>query len=190
MKLTLTRKRGRGKRRDPAVLRKHTHDQLVKLWKECVKSFVIETSRYMAIDTGMSMASLLPLAAKVRLASTIRATISGASAGPRTGYTDMNFTYHRNQRKSIAHGRRLGDKAYQLRFGSPSNPALVFEFDIVVLQHHLHESLANYRRSKDWQSLERGREAFLATWNELLPVYINPAEINDWLITGVWKSAR
>ena len=166
------------------------HKQLEKLWKECVRAFIREASLRIAIDTGMSAASMLPLAAKVRLASFLRAQISGASRGTRRGYTDMDFTYNKSQMKSMAHGQRLGQKAYKLSFGSPLNPKLTFDFDIVVLQHWLHDSSSNYQRSSNWKSLEIAKAEFLSTWKRLLPTYINPIEINRWLITGVFRSAK
>jgi len=145
---------------------------------------------HIAIDTGMSMASMMPLAAKVQLATFLRSKISGSSGGTRRGYTDMNYNYSRSQQKSIAHGQRLGSKAYDLSFGSTLNPHMTFEFDIVVLQHHLHESSANYKQSHHWESLDRGKKAFLTAWNNLHSEYVNPIEINRWILTGVWRSAK
>lgn len=136
------------------------------------------------------MASMMPLAAKVQLASFLRGQITGVSSGPRSGYTDMNYNYSRSQQKSIAHGQRLGARAYDLTFGSTLNPHMTFEFNIVVLQHHLHESTANYQRSHNWQSMDAGKKAFLDAWNILYDDYINPQDINRWILTGVWRAKQ
>jgi len=190
LRLTIKRDYRHAQKRDSAVLKRHVHKQLERLWKRCVQEFIKEASLHIAIDTGMSMASMMPLAAKVQLASFLRSRITGSSGGPRRGYTDMNFNYNPSQQKSIAHGQRLGARAYDLTFGSTLNPKLTFEFNIVVLQHYLHESSSNYKRSHHWQSLERGREAFLAAWNILHDEYVNPQDINRWILTGVWRAKQ
>ncbi len=188
MKIKITRNKQAMRQRDPQKLTKLMHNQLIKLWKRCVQEFVLETSKHIAIDTGMSMASLLPLAAKVRLASTIASKISGASNGARGSYTSTRYGYTGS--KSVAHGKRLGKEAYKLSFGTPQNPKLHFEFDIVVLQHYLHESVGNYARSHHWQSIKHGQDAFLSAWDILVDDYVNAREINNWLLTGAFKSVK
>lgn len=190
MKLSIKRNFRHAQQRDSAVLKKHVHNQLIKLWKRCVREFVIEASIHVAIDSGMSMASMMPLAAKVRLATFLRSKITGSSRGTRSGYTDMNFSYSGSQQKSIAHGQRLGARAYDLTFGSTLNPRMTFEFNIVVLQHFLHESSSNYKRSHNWQSLNNAKKAFLSAWDILYYDYVNPRDINRWILTGVWHSAK
>ncbi len=189
MKLTLTRSAKHSEIRDPAILKKHVHKQIVKLWKRCVGEFVKEVSKHVAIDTGMSMASLMPLAAKVRLASFLRSKISGMSKGHKKGYTDKNFQYHPDRNRSKTLGERLGSDAYNLSFGSPLSPDLTFSFDIVVLQYWLHESKSNYSGSGHWQSIKKGERVFLRTWKALYGIYVNPKDINTWILTGVWHSA-
>lgn len=171
-------------------LRVEVHKQLIKLWKECIEEFVREASKHIAIDTGMSMASMMPLAAKVRMASFLRSKIQGKSSGPKRGYTDMNFQYHKSQFKSVAHGQRLGKRAYILRFGTPTLPNLSFEFDITVLQHWLHEDAANYQRSHNWQSLVKAKKAFLEAWDAFLPYFVDAYAINNWLLTGQYHAGR
>jgi len=127
------------------------HERLKRLWRDSVKAFVMATMENMHIDTGMSVASLQPLAANVRLQTIIMETLRGR--GPRRGYVDINGTYHRDQFKSRAHGIRLGQSAYKLEFGTPQSPNLLFIFNIVVFQHQYHEPT--------WQSLEAGKQAFI-----------------------------
>lgn len=191
MKISYKRPKRHSQTRLVGTMKKHLHGQLIKLWQACIREFVIETTRHIAIDTGMSAASLVPLAAKVRLASFLRAQIAGGVKRPaRRGYTDMNFQYSPDALKSRAHGERLGRDAYKISFGTPLAPNLSFEFEIVVLQHLLHESVANYKRSHNWESLEKGKKAFIDSWEILLPDYISAEDINRWIVTGVFRSAK
>lgn len=129
------------------------HTRLKRLWRDSVKAFIFETVDAMSIDTGMSVASLQPLAAKVRLRTIILETLRGKGPKFKKGFTDLSGAYHANQNKSRAHGERLGRQAYKLEFGTPNNPDLRFEFDIVVFQHQFHDPT--------WQSLQKGQQAFI-----------------------------
>lgn len=135
------------------------------------------------------MASMMPLAAKVQLASFLRSRLTGVASGSRRSYSSTKFPAGSGL-KSISNGQRLGARAYDLTFGTPISPQLTFEFNIVVLQHYLHESSANYQKSHNWQSLERGKDAFLAAWRILIDDYVREEDINRWILTGVWRSAK
>ena len=134
------------------------HTRLKRLWRDSVRVFVLAMSSKMQIDTGMSIASLAPLGAQIRLQKLIleitrgRGPRHGTREKARRGYTDINGSYHPSQFKSRAHGKALGQSAYDLEFGSPTAPDLLFSFKIVVFQHKFHEP--------DWKSLEAGKEAF------------------------------
>lgn len=138
------------------------HNRLKSLWRDSVKAFILATVDKMHVDTGMSVASLAPLGAKVKLQSVILEMARGR--GPRLGYTDISGAYNPTQYKSIAHGKSLGSKAYQLEFGTPSEPNLLFIFDIVVFQHKFHEPT--------WDSIEAGKAAFLDYFNSNFASYI------------------
>lgn len=155
------------------------HKRLIRLWKICIGEFVREASRAVAIDTGMSAASFMPLAARVRLATDLRSYINGAP-GSRKAKPGYNSTAYPglSRFKSRAHGENLGRRAYDIELGTQSNPRMVFEFNIVVLQYAIHETQSN------WKSLQKGVRAFISTWNKLLPDYVSAEEINTWILTG------
>lgn len=131
----------------------------------------------MSIDTGMSVASLQPLATKVQLRSIILETLRGKGPKPRKGYVDLQGVYHADQNKSRAHGERLGSHAYKLSFGTPDNPDLRFSFDIVVFQHQFHEPT--------WNSLQKGKEAFIAYFKSNFDAVVRVNDLIAQLVTGV-----
>lgn len=172
----------RKKKLSKAKLQKYIYKQLVRLWKDCVQAFILETIKHIRVDTGMSRASLQPLGAQVGLRSLIIETLRGK--GPKRIYNSYDFPGIKGKLKSRAHGEKLGKKAYTLKFGTQNNPQLIFEFHIVVLQHYLHESSAHYSKSKNWQSLTKGKEAFLDFWNQNFDKYISKKNIYNFFLTG------
>jgi hypothetical protein len=133
---------------------------VTQLWKESVAIFVETILEHIVIDTGMSAATLQPLGIRVGMKNILAETMRGR--GPKRGHRGLIGQWADNNAKfkSAALGARLGQRAYDLKFGTPSNPVFEFEFHIVVFQYFLHESGMNYSGSGDWQSLEAGREAF------------------------------
>lgn len=151
------------------------HQRLKRLWRNSVKAFIMAIIDAMHIDTGMSVASLQPLAAQVRLRTIILETLRGK--GPRRGYVDLQGVYHREQFKSRAHGERLGRQAYQLSFGTPQHPDLRFEFDIVVFQHQYHEPT--------WDSLQKGQEAFINYFETNFNAIVRVDDLVGHLVLGI-----
>jgi hypothetical protein len=152
------------------------HRDLTRLWRDSVKEFIVATADAMAVDTGMSVASLEPLAAKVRLATLIREISRGK--GPKRGHKNLtgNFSSNNAQFKSRNFGRQLGREAFDLSFGTPQSPVLTFNFKIVVFQHFLQENgLGN---GDVWASLAKGREAFLTFFNTEAPRRIDGNKIS------------
>ena len=145
------------------------HNRLKRLWRDSVKAFILATVDAMAIDTGMSVASLQPLGARVRLRTLILETLRGKGPKFKRGYTDLAGNYHPDQSKSRAHGERLGQKAYTLEFGTPSDTNLLFTFDIVVFQHQFHEPT--------WESLQKGEKAFIDYFEANFQSYINAQDL-------------
>lgn len=150
MQSSLIRVKGLKPRVD--VFSKKLHDNMTRLWKDATKAFIVEAIDLVHIDTGMSRSSYLPLGRLVRMVTAIKAF--SPKRASRTGYTDMAGNYDPKGQRSAAMGEKLGERAFRLNFGSPARPVFAFEFNIKVYQYALHES--------DWQSLERGQEAFLA----------------------------
>lgn len=137
------------------------HKGLIRLWKESVQEFIRAATAVMAVDTGMSVASFEPLGAKVRLATLIREISRGK--GPKRGHSlaSGRFADNNGPFKSRALGKRLGEKAFTLEFGSSSNLNFEFTFSIVVLQHFLLENGLGRGSSIMYNSMKLGEEAFL-----------------------------
>ncbi len=149
-------------------------NELKQLWQECIRAFVNEAVKHIHIDTGMSMASLQPLASRVNIPLAISESLRGY--GPRKYSPPDDWEGEgKGGVKGPALGASLGQKAYIIEFGTPTNPHLSFRFDIVVFQHYLHEASENYAASvsQNWRSLEKARDAFLNHWNANINSRIN-----------------
>ena len=170
----------------PAI-KKAVHNRLSRLWRDATKVFVntlIESmyDNYAKVDTGMSKASVLPLAAQVRRKSALAATIQGK--GPkRFGGQNIGALYKPpGLERSIARGEELGRKAFILSFGDLNNPTFVLDFQIVVLQHQIHEA--------HWDSLNKALEA-MKRWiadNKFKSQYVDTNILATWALTGVVKA--
>lgn len=150
MQASLIRVKGLKPRVD--VFSKKLHENMTRLWKDATKAFIVETIALVHVDTGMSRSSLLPLGRLVRMVTAIKAFSPKHKS--RTGYTDMQGNYDPDINRTAALGEKLGERAFRLNFGSPARPVFHFEFNIKVYQYALHED--------EWESIERGQEAFLA----------------------------
>jgi len=143
--------------------------RLNRFWRHAIRVFIktavdaLKEDR----DTGMTVASFRPAAAEVRLRNWV---LEFGGFGPKKGYGPSK-PYGI---KSMAHGELLGRKAYSVRWSSPQRLQLDFTFNISVYQHLLHESRANYSRSLDWHSLDKGRDAMINWINQ----NINSPEYN------------
>lgn len=156
-----------GPRATRGQIYKYIHTQLIRLWKQSVAEFVRVAAQEIAIDTGMSRASLEPLAANIRLASALAESARGMGASPRKGAFDLEGNWHSDRMRSKAAGRREGEKAYNLSFGTPLRPNMVFDFKIVVWQYKVHE--LGMFGNDPWNSLGKGRDAFLEHFNRGYP---------------------
>ena len=146
---------------------KYAHNGLIRLWKDCIRAFVRELSNHIMIDTGMSYASILPLAATVRIREEIEAGMIGLGS-PKSGFKNLtgNFASNNARFKSKTLGEQLGREAFTIKFGTPHNPELTFTFHLVVFQYYLHEEYrgGNYV-SSNWRSIPKAQAAFLETWD-------------------------
>ena len=167
------------------VLRK-LHDQIKKLWRDSVRAFIKEaiSTLYLHIDTGMSIASLIPLATEV----TFQQAISEALAGK--GYIGKPY-YDWGGRtdyyKSPSYGEELGKTAYDLEWGSPRNPTLVFKFHIVVFQYWLHEHGYAINSDGAWNTLRAGQAAFDSFWNRHHEEYVDLNKIMNEFLPKHWR---
>lgn len=165
------------------VIREYVHKRLIALWRESTREFIRVASAQLAIDTGMSYAQFLPLGEVVRLKTLITKAISNKA--PRRGeYHGRGQFAGISDDRSAAHGVELGRKAYELSFGSASNPNFLFTFKIVVLQYYLHENGLAIPASHHYQSLELGETAFRYHFEthveDVLPAYV----LEQYLFTG------
>lgn len=137
------------------------HRDVTRIWQESARAFVRSiVTDSIHIDTGMSAASVLPLAAALRFKGKVQSTIRSQSRGPRKGYGDpMDYSKWR----SIRHGMKLGERAYKLSYGTAARTLFQFEFNITVYQHSFHEEL--------WNTIPKAEQAFLASLNAQIDDY-------------------
>lgn len=164
-------------------LAKYIHEQVKTLWRDCVRAFLKEAARHIHIDTGMSAASLYDAAKEVQIAGDIlKKIMDGHPRAPHPHYMGIRGGVHKGVNKSIPLGMSLGStkQAHELSFGTAQNPDLLFKFNIVVFQYKLHEAGAN--GGDAWDSLEKGKVAFLACWKANVRKQVKPATILKFLL--------
>lgn len=147
---------------------------MVELWKTCIQAFVeaIMISNVIRLETGMSRASLLPLARAVDL----HYQIIGQPAAYR-GWTGPVGGYHRGQPKSPELGIHLGEKAFNVDYGLGGNFPLTegvryagltgemfFSYRIRVFQYRLYEN--GYRGIGPWNTMIIGKAAFKSAFKD------------------------
>jgi hypothetical protein len=135
----------------------------------------------MQVDTGMSKASLMPLAVEIGWKEYIMSMMSSNGVKPAHQGLYGEWASNNDLPKSPASGVMLGRNAYDLSFGTPHSPELKFSFKIVVFQHFIHESNV-IPNSGNWQSLDAGKAAFLKTWAEDFDYYVDPSKIKGYLL--------
>lgn len=143
------------------VFSKRLHENMTRLWNDATKAFLDEIVKndLVKVDTGMSRASLIPLARAVRMLTVVRASIHPKHASKK-GAFDINGTWDPNGVRDVEHGIKLGERAYKLNYGSQQHPVFYFEFNIKVYQYWYNESFSNGTNSAGWESLEKATAAF------------------------------
>ena len=169
---------------NPDVMTKAIHSRMVTLWKECVREFVKAAALQIHVDSGMSQASLLPLANTVNLTMYITGRKSLVKHTYK-GWTDIDGVYHNDRTKSVSLGSLLGrSPAYPVNLGTSARPVLSFKFEIMIYQYALHELGQGGQAA--WDSLTAGSAAFheqLDTWEERIP------DIPHFTLTGEIQDA-
>jgi len=145
------------------------HKQIQELTREAVRVFVHTiVQNYIVIDTGMSAASLEPLAQEVGT-TIIDVVVQRRKRAYRKGRETLSGTWYRNSKRDIDAGVKAGYNAYTLTFGNVNQPLINFEFRIKVFQYWFHEPT--------WQTLEAGRQAFIrfieTNYTDYLPKDLN-----------------
>jgi len=158
--------------------------QINKLWDDAIGAFVIGMVNNMSVDTGMSVATLSPLARKMNVQKFISMKLAmskGAKKGHRKLYgkwADNNASY-----KSVGLGERLGEYAYTVTYGDANHIVLGFEFDIKSFQHFMRESdLSGFASTAPWNSIEAGMEAMKEYIQNHIQDYI--PSVARWLFEG------
>ncbi len=172
------------KRTNTARLKKQIHAQASRFWRDAINVFLDAMADRIAVDTGMSMASLGPLAKEVRRKTAFLQAIRGM--GPK--FRSKNYSGYKNDTglvKSKAAGTRLGEAAYTLSFGSPTTPVFKLSFEIAVFQFYLWEfGLAKGNEGKSWGALDAGRTAFLDFVQTKYATYFSADIISRWIFEG------
>jgi len=153
-----------------AVLRK----QIRKLMQDALKEYVSVLVDNIAVDTGMSMASLEPLASSLKMKKVIAASLKGFGIKfRRKKYNSVGFNSTGEQYKSMAAGRRLGKNAFKLDLYR-MDASVKFEFSIPVLQWFLNENgLGNINIPPQWNGLIKATKAYTEyinhNWKKYMP---------------------
>ena len=174
--------------RSTYAVRKYIYGQTKLLFQEALKQFVVTAAESMTIDTGMSTATFIDLATKLRIKGTIDAIINANMKTHKLvkEYHPVGDFQKLYKYKSKHHGRMLGRKAYKLNYGSLQRGIFRTDFSIVVYQYYLHE----YQRdgdynSKKWKSLEKGEEAFVDYIRANYTKYLDPQKVVDFIVGKV-----
>jgi hypothetical protein len=121
--------------------------------KELVKAATAEG--VIRVQTGMSKASIIPLADVVKMGAYVQASIRPTTA-KQLRYRTFSGTY--NGFKNIERGKTFGKRAFKYSAGSINKGEMSVEFDINVFQYWLNEE--GYGKDVAWKSLEKGLAAF------------------------------
>lgn len=166
-------------RRNTVKIKKYTLDRIEKIFKEAVREYIKAAIAQMRVDTGMSVATFMPLAARVQYRQEVErlAIGGGAKRGHKYNAGDYPVPDNNAQYKSKAFGAKLGKNAYDLKFATITVPVFRFKFYIVALQHFIHENNSN-----PWGSLRAGEKAF----NDYLLAHLKTdlPDYTEWLVNG------
>ena len=161
-----------------------SHRALVLLWKKAVRAYVRAAVSRMRDDTGMSKASLIPLAREVGLLTEISGSIR-RRVSSRRGAFDISGKWNRSAIRSVGAGLKSSKRkaGYDLQIGHPKRPVFEFEFEITVWQHLMRER--GIGAGGRWNSIEAGRKAFLQTLNKDFNSFVKKdLNIKNWLSGG------
>ncbi len=155
---------------------KKLHHELKQLWKGCIRAFITETIKNMRSDTGMSVASLMPLGRQVRhivgvieQASNFKIDTFNVRTSKRKNYPNAYGPYSNQNNfewKSPEAGIALGEDAGKIDYGTPENPVFNFKFTIPVLQWYLQETGQTRNFSPPWNSIDHGETAFYKFYHD------------------------
>lgn len=125
-----------------------------ELFRDSVKAFIEAAVDTMSVDTGMSIASWLPLAEETDSADVVWAKAS-QSKGIKKGRFSINGTWNSQDIRSISEGILAGQEASRI---VRQKQRWVMQFRVNVWQYHWHESAVG-STSQSWKSLLAGKIA-------------------------------
>jgi len=149
---------------------KTLHKQMILLIKGAIREFAKVAAEEIGVDTGMSGASLQPLAKAA--GGGILGIIRGRQKrGERQGYTSLTGRYYRQRKRNIEEGLAVGENAFSINFGTVKRPRMFFRFDIKVYQWARWES--------QWQAIEKALAAMVRYINQNFQDRFPHAEMRD-----------
>lgn len=159
-------------------VRKGIHAELARIWRESARAYFAAVAQLVEIDTGMSMASMIPLAAKVQYAKEIKDAVSGREA--KKGWYDLHKVYHKDKFRSRTGGEREARKRigreHVFSIGTASNPKFEFRFEIVIFHWIM--------RPNATKAIDAGEVAFKTTFNALIKKSNIGRDIVSYMRTG------
>jgi hypothetical protein len=149
---------------DVGTFTRDLHKNMTKLFNEAVREFVKAALPAIHIDTGMSRASVLPLARAVRMLTGARSAIR-PQRGPQKGAFTPGGTWRKSLTRGPDLGEEYGKRSFTLTYGTKERPIFRLDFDIRVYQWS--------RREAMWAALVAGQRAFysyvLEHWPSAVP---------------------
>jgi len=166
-------------------MRKYVQVNLARLWRACAREYFIELVKHIHVDTGMSYASAIPLAEKVKAADELLAGLTPLRTRP--SHTALGGQYIKYSPSSVATGIGYGNEAiaqkrHNVEFGTPENIILRFRFELVIYQYNRHDSA--------WRSMDKAEAAFKRYWRANLKKYISVSDYFSWLVQGRLRSGN
>jgi len=140
---------------------KAEHTKLSHLWDDSAKAFLraIVLSDVIKVDTGMSKASLLPLARYLKMYTAVKGSINPKNSEQRGSFT-LDGVWQPDINRSAALGEASSSlrAGYNILYGSNKRMVFVFDFEVRVWQYLLHEQ--GLGKGPAWDTISIGRAAF------------------------------
>ncbi len=138
------------KLKDPKVIKakvnREVRDLLNEFFAEGIKAFIVGALRelsptiYGGMDTGMSAASLIPLARKVGVEDMVVSyIISNRKKASKKGSTVLRGEYRPGGIRNIAAGIQAGKRADKIKWATLNSKDMELKYSIKVYQMKFHE---------------------------------------------------
>lgn len=155
----------------PSDMLNQLHKELSVLWTEAAGAFIKELAKHTAVETGESFASLLPLAAKLKVRLVRNKPTKKRKGDPRRLELRTGKPID-NTERTPGSGFRAGEDAFLFSFGPPGSLQFEFLYDIRVFQFLVNDSRTGgmvkadiaFREFVDKQFRNRA-EKIVDSWN-------------------------